>query len=113
MRGLPARAVYGATKIALAYYFESLALEYPELGFTTIFPGFVDTPINRGAPNRLFVMGADRAARIMMRAVERGQRVLIYPWQIRALFHLARGLPFTWYGAAASRSARHRPSPKR
>ncbi len=113
MRGLPARAVYGATKIALAYYFESLALEYPELGFTTIFPGFVDTPINQGNPNRLFLMGADRAARIMMRAVERGQRVLIYPWQIRALFHLARGLPFTWYGAAASCTARFRRPPNR
>ena len=108
MRGLPARGVYGATKVALAYYFESLALEYPELGFTTIFPGFVDTPINRGTPNRLFLMGADRAARIMMGAVERGERVLIYPWQIRALFHLARSLPFPWYRAAARRTATKR-----
>lgn len=108
MRGLPGRAIYGATKIALAYYFDSLALEYPELGFTTIFPGFVDTPINTGVSRRLFMMDAPRAARIMIRAVERGQRTLIYPWQMRTLFLLARHSPFALYRRVAVRLGRMR-----
>src|SRR5713101_8212204 len=78
MRGLPARGIYSATKIALAYLFEALTLEYPELRFTTIYPGFVDTPLNRGNPNRIFLLTPERAAAIMLRAVAHGRHEIIY-----------------------------------
>ena len=111
MRGLPGRAIYSATKIGLAYYFEALALEYPELRFTTIYPGFVDTPINRGNPNRIFLLTPERAASIMLRAVARGRREIIYPWQMKVLFHLGRALPFGLYRRLASRTQVGRPGP--
>jgi short-subunit dehydrogenase len=111
MRGLPGRAIYSATKIALAYYFEALTLEYPELQFTTIYPGFVDTPINRGNPNRIFLLTPERAAAIMLRAVARGRRELIYPWQMKVLFRLGRALPFALYRRVASRTQVGRPGP--
>lgn len=110
MRGLPARGIYSATKIALAYYFEALTLEYPELRFTTIYPGFVDTPINRGNPNRVFLLTPERAASIMLRAVARGRREVIYPWQMNVLFRLARALPFALYRRLASRTQVGRPA---
>ena len=110
MRGLPARGIYSATKIALAYYFEALPLEYPELRFTTIYPGFVDTPINRGNPNRVFLPTPERAASIMLRAVARGRREVIYPWQMNVLFRLARALPFALYRRLASRTQGGRPA---
>lgn len=110
MRGLPARGIYSATKVALACYFEALALEYPELRFTTIYPGFVDTPINRGNPNRIFLLTPERAAAIMLRAVARGRRQLIYPWQMHVLFRLARALPFALYRRIAGRTQAGRPS---
>ena len=110
MRGLPGRGIYSATKIALAYYFEALAVEYPELRFTTIYPGFVDTPINRGNPNRVFLLTPERAASIMLRAVERGRREFIYPWQMKLLFRLTRALPFALYRRVASRTQVGRPA---
>ena len=109
MRGLPGRAIYSATKIALAYYFEALTLEYPELRFTTIYPGFVDTPINRGNPNRIFLLTPERAASIMLRVVAKGRREFIYPWQMKLLFRLGRALPFSLYRRLAGRSQVGRP----
>ncbi len=110
MRGLPARGIYSATKIALAYHFEALTLEYPELRFTTIYPGFVDTQINRGNPNRVFLLTPERAASIMLRAVARGRREIIYPCQMKVLFRLARALPFALYRRLASRTQVGRPA---
>jgi short-subunit dehydrogenase len=111
MRGLPGRAIYSLTKIALAYYFDSLTLEYPEIRFTTIYPGFVDTPINRGNPNRIFLLTPERAVAIMLRAVARGRRELIYPWQMKVLFRLGRALPFAIFRRIASRTQVGRPGP--
>jgi len=97
MRGLPARSLYSATKVAFSSYLESTAVEYPELQITTIHPGFVDTAINRGNPNRIFLMTADRAAQLMIKAVAKRKREFIYPWQMRIIYHLMRALPFSIY----------------
>ena len=93
LRGMPARGIYSATKIALAYYLEAVAPEYPELQITVIHPGFVDTPINRGNPNRIFLMTSERAAEIMIRAVARGKRKCIYPWQMNLIYRVVQALP--------------------
>jgi len=103
MRGLPARSIYSAGKIALTYYLEALATEYPELQITTIHPGFVDTAINRGNPNRLFLQTPERAAQMMIKAVAKKKREFIYPWQMRIIFHLVRALPFGIYKYLARR----------
>jgi short-subunit dehydrogenase len=103
MRGLPARSIYSAGKIALTYYLEAMATEYPELQITTIHPGFVDTAINRGNPNRIFLQTPERAAQMMIKAVARKKRVFIYPWQMRIIFHLVRALPFGIYKHIARR----------
>ena len=103
MRGLAARSLYSATKIGIAYYLESAAVEYPELQITTIHPGFVDTAINRGNPNRIFLMTADRAAQLMIKAVAKRKRVYIYPWQMKIIYHAVRALPFAIYKPIARR----------
>jgi short-subunit dehydrogenase len=101
MRGLAGRPIYSMTKIALAYYMEAMAAELPQIQFTTIYPGFVDTAINRGNPNRLWLMTADRAAQIMITAVARRRREYVFPWQMRWIFRLVRILPagvYRWLG---------------
>jgi short-subunit dehydrogenase len=101
MRGLAGRSIYSITKIALAYYMEAMAAELPQIQFTTIYPGFVDTPLNRGNPNRLFLMTAERAAQLMLNAVAKRKREYIYPLQMKLLFHLVRALPagiYRWLG---------------
>lgn len=103
VRGLPARSIYSATKIAFTCYLESVAVEYPELQITTVHPGFVDTALNRGNPNRIFLLSPERAAHIMIKAVAQGRRQIIFPWQMKALYHLMRTLPFGVYSRLARR----------
>jgi short-subunit dehydrogenase len=97
MRGLPTRGVYSLTKIGLAYFLESMAVELPEIQFTIIHPGFVDTPINQGNPNRFWLLTPEKAAQIMIKAVAKGKRALVYPLRMSLLFRLVRALPSSLY----------------
>ncbi len=101
MRGLAGRPIYSMTKIALAYYMEALAVELPQIQFTTIYPGFVDTAINRGNPRRLWLMMPEQAAQLMIKAVAKRKREYIYPFPMKVVFHLVRALPagiYRWLG---------------
>ncbi len=97
MRGLPGRGIYSLTKIGLAYYLESLVAEFPGVSFHIIHPGFVDTPINQGNPNRFWLIHPPQAAEIMLRDVARGKKRIIYPWQMKVLYHLIHCLPEPLY----------------
>ena len=97
MRGMPAAGVYGLSKIGLDYFMESLAVELPEIQFTMIHPGFVDTEINKGNPHQIWVLAPEKAAKIMIRAVERRKRILIYPRRVKILYRAVRMLPAPVY----------------
>jgi short-subunit dehydrogenase len=104
MGGLGGRSIYSSTKVALAYYLESMAAELPTIQFTTIYPGFVDTPINKTNPNRMWLMTPERAAPIMCRAVETSKLDYVFPWKMRLLFHMVRALPRWLYRRIARRA---------
>jgi short-subunit dehydrogenase len=111
MRGLGGRSLYCLTKAGLATFMESMAAELPQIQFTTIFPGFVDTPINRTNPNRFWVLTAPYAAQKMIRAVAKKKISYIYPFKMKMLFHLIRALPPSWYRALSRRMmSRTRPA---
>jgi short-subunit dehydrogenase len=97
MRGLPGRTVYSTTKVALEAFIESLAAELPEIQFTTIYPGFVDTPINQNNPRRFWLMQPDEAAQLMIRAVAKRKTAYIYPFRMKLLFHAVRAVPNSVY----------------
>jgi short-subunit dehydrogenase len=97
MRGLPTRGIYSLSKIGLEYFMESLAVELPKIQFTMIHPGFVDTEINKGDPHRIWLMTPEKAAKIMIRAVERRKRILIYPWRMKVLYRTVHWLPAPVY----------------
>ena len=103
MRGLPGRTIYSMTKIGLESFIESLASELAEIQFTTIYPGFVDTPINQNNPRRFWLMQPDRAAQLMIRAVARRKKVYIYPFRMKLLFYAVRSLPTFLYRPLARR----------
>ena len=104
MRGLGARGVYSLTKIGLHYFLESMAVELPEIQFTIIHPGFVDTPINQGNPNRIWLMPPPRAAQLMVKAVAKRKRVVIYPLRMKILYRMAQIVPAGMYRAIARRA---------
>jgi len=103
MRALPGRGIYSMTKIGLEAFIEGIATELPEIHFTTIYPGFVDTPINQNNPRRFWLMQPDKAAQLMIKAVAQRKKVYIYPFRMKLLFHLVRSLPAFVYRPVARR----------
>jgi short-subunit dehydrogenase len=86
-RGLPRTSAYGASKAAIATYAESVRAETYGSGIqvTTIFPGYIDTPINRHNPNRPFLITAERGAKLIADKIDRGVATAIvpaFPWTL-------------------------------
>ena len=94
--GFPHEGAYSASKAAVATFTESLRSEYGPRGitFTTIFPGFIDTPMLRGnafkAPSAL---RAPDAAAIIYGALRRRRAALHFPLSTYLLLCLSRLLP--------------------
>lgn len=97
--GFPHEGAYSASKAAVATFTESLRSEYGPRGitFTTIFPGFIDTPMLRGnafkAPSSL---RASSAAATIRRALLRRQPTLHFPLSTYLLLCVSRLLPSGW-----------------
>jgi NAD(P)-dependent dehydrogenase (short-subunit alcohol dehydrogenase family) len=108
-RGLPGSGAYSASKAAAITYLESLRLELRGTGVAviTICPGYVATPMTAGNPYRMpFLRGADRAARLVARAIERRRRFYVLPWQMALVGRLLRVLPRPVYDALFARAPR-------
>lgn len=86
-RGLPSAGAYAASKAALATYMEALEAEVyrSPICTTTLFPGYIDTPINQDMKSRPFLIDATKGARIMADLIEKRVRkstVPVYPWNL-------------------------------
>jgi short-subunit dehydrogenase len=105
-KGLPGESGYCATKIAVNTYMEGLRIQLRPRGIavTTICPGFVKTPMTEVNPFPMpWLMDADRAATLMVRAISRRKKVYNFPWQTTLLVKLTRWLP-DWLIARMMRS---------
>ncbi|MGI9107138.1 MAG: SDR family NAD(P)-dependent oxidoreductase [Pyrinomonadaceae bacterium] len=99
-RGLPGSGAYCASKAALSTFLESLRVELRASGVyvTTIHPGFVDTPMTQGRNQQMpYLLKADRAAQLMVRAIEARRRTYNFPWQLAAWARLGQLLPDALY----------------
>lgn len=97
MRGLPGSSAYCMTKVALNYMMESFATQAKEIQFTSILPGWIDTPISAKVRNRLWLMPAQPAVRKMITAVAKKKTKYIFPWQMAMLYYFMRSLPQSLY----------------
>ncbi|MGB3877099.1 MAG: SDR family NAD(P)-dependent oxidoreductase [Shinella zoogloeoides] len=93
--GLPQCPTYSATKAGLEIYADGLRrlLRPAGVGVTLIEPGFVDTPMSKGVPGMVFLWSADKAARRIRRAAERGRATLRFPLPLDIGLRLLRLLP--------------------
>jgi NAD(P)-dependent dehydrogenase (short-subunit alcohol dehydrogenase family) len=95
-RGLPGAEAYSASKAAAIAYLESLRVELRGTGVEviTICPGYIATPMTAKNPYRMpFLLPVEAAARLMVRAIARGRRFYVLPWQMALLGRLFRILP--------------------
>lgn len=95
-RGLPTSAAYSASKAALSIFLESLRVDLAStpIGVIDVRPGFIKTPMtDKNAHPMPFLMDADDAARRILKAVVRRQRVYAFPWPLAWLVRLTALLP--------------------
>ena len=82
-RGLPGAGAYSAAKAAAS-----------GIKVITICPGYVATPMTASNPYRMpFLISAERAATLIVRAIAAGRRFYILPWQMRWMGRLFSILP--------------------
>jgi NAD(P)-dependent dehydrogenase (short-subunit alcohol dehydrogenase family) len=108
-RGLPGSGAYSASKAAAIAYCESLRVELAGSGVRvlTVCPGYVATPMTARNPYRMpFLLSPERAAALIVRAIDRGQRFYVLPWQMRWVGRLLRVLPRPLFDAAFARAKR-------
>jgi short-subunit dehydrogenase len=94
--GMPGESAYCASKAAVNVYMEGLRIQLRRRGIhvTTVCPGFIHTPMTAHNTFRMpFVMNADRAAQLIVRALERKKKVYNFPWQTAFLMKLTTWFP--------------------
>lgn len=98
-RGMPGSAGYCATKAALSTLFDGLRVELRDAGIrlVTIEPGYVLTPMTAGFGKMPFMMDADEAARLILRRLKRGDRVIRFPLAAAVVMRLIRMLPVSLF----------------
>lgn len=80
-RARPSNYLYGSTKAALTAYLRGLQARLARSGVRVLIvkPGFVDTSLTYGLPGLFLVAPPDRVAADVVRAIERGRRVVYTP----------------------------------
>ena len=114
--GIEGSMAYGSTKAALIYMAEALKLTYERAGLTIqiVNPGFIDTPMTEQNDFKMpFIMGADRAAKIICNGFEKSGFEIAFPRRLAYLFKAVCLLPyplFFWQMQRSTKRARRRGS---
>jgi len=107
VRAMPSGGVYPASKAALQSFIETLQIELHGSGLTAIDiqPGWVRTPMVEGIEHPMpFLVEVEDAALRCVEALERGQPVLAFPWQLAwPLKTIGRMLPRSAWAWVARR----------
>ena len=95
-RGLPGRADYNGSKSAVSTMMDGFRLELKQHGVrvTNICPGFIESEMTARNNFRMpFLLKADKAARLIIKAIRRNKKTYVFPWQWRVLLPLVVRLP--------------------
>lgn len=103
--GMPGESGYCASKAAVNFYMDGLRVQLRPRGIyvTTVCPGFIETPMTaKNTFDMPWLLKADRAAELIVRALERKKKIYNFPWQLSLLIKLATWMP-DWVIARALR----------
>jgi NADP-dependent 3-hydroxy acid dehydrogenase YdfG len=115
VRGLPGHAGYCGAKAAVVQVCETLRGELRRDGIkvVTIAPGYIDTPLTRDNDYPMpFLMSGEAFADQAFKAISRGERWRVIPWQMGVVMSLMRWLPRGLFDLAVS-SQQHRKKRRR
>jgi short-subunit dehydrogenase len=95
-RGRESNYVYGAAKAAVSTFLGGLRqrLAKAKVNVLTIKPGFVDTPMTAGIPNKgALWTQPDRIAAGIVKAIDRRRSIVYLPWFWRPIMFVIRQIP--------------------
>lgn len=94
-RGKRSNYIYGSAKAGLHVLQQGLMTRLAPLGVHVLLvkPGFVDTPMTAGFRKGHLWITPERAARAIVRAIERRRTTIYVPWYWRAIMLMIRILP--------------------
>ncbi|MFC3151973.1 SDR family NAD(P)-dependent oxidoreductase [Litoribrevibacter euphylliae] len=86
-RGLPKHSSYCASKVAVKSYMEALSVELigTKVKTTTLFPGYIDTDINRHMASRPFLVPVEEGAKEILNLIQKeikSSTVPRKPWSV-------------------------------
>lgn len=116
LRGLPTGATYSASKAAMQAFLEASRVELKPygVGVTIVNPGFIATPLTEKNKFKMpLLMGPERAARIIVDGIERGKRVVEFPWRMSVLMRAMRQLPDPIYDRVTGGFSKRRKTEKK
>lgn len=116
LRGLPTSSGYSASKAAMQAFLEAARVELAPFGIrvTTVNPGFIATPMTEKNTFKMpFLMTAEEAARIIVRGLERGKRVVEFPRPMSMATRFGRILPAWIYDRVIGGYARRSVDPEK
>jgi short-subunit dehydrogenase len=95
-KGFPGESAYCASKAAVNVYLEGLRIQLRKRGIfvTTVCPGFIATPMTAVNEFKMpWLMSAEKAAKKIVRALERRCKVYNFPWQTTLLMKVTSWMP--------------------
>ena len=96
-KGLPGESGYTASKAGLNTFMEGMRIQLrpKNIFVSTICPGFIKTPMTEvnNEKDMPWLMDAETAANIIIKAIQRKAKVLRFPWQTSLLMRIVGLLP--------------------
>jgi NAD(P)-dependent dehydrogenase (short-subunit alcohol dehydrogenase family) len=101
-RGMPGSAGYCATKAALSTLCDGMRAQLQARGIrlVTVEPGYIRTPMTAHNGRMPFLMEVDEAARLILRRLDRGDRVIRFPLPASLFMRVMSLLPARLFDAA-------------
>ena len=110
-RGMPKAAPYSSSKAALGNFLESLRIDLvgSKIQTTLLSPGFVTTPMtNKKEFAMPFKMQVDKAARIIIRGIEKNKAEVHFPKLLSYIAKFSKLLPYKIYANVMSKRRRNK-----
>jgi short-subunit dehydrogenase len=107
--GLPLSAAYSASKAALMDFFEALRVDLRRTGIavTVVAPGYVRSAMTDKNDFKMpFLVELDDAVERIVKAIERRERLALFPWQLSWLRWLGQIFPRALYDSIVGRLRR-------